>query len=400
FIILHDSDRELSASGSLSSTKRLHGACDACRKKKSDSANMPGNNCTNCQLSNIKCTHDIPRLPKKSETQAAYIQSLEEKVEKMLGLLQRAYPGQDIDLLLDLPPDEYPVPHSISKELRSSASPPSDIDDDTSEAEDLAHLALSEHFKQLSLDAVDDRFFGQSSKFRRPKFWNIQPDPSFGMTVLLVCAVASRYSNDPRVMMPGDTSGLSSGWRYSLLIKSASIYDLQYYALALLYLHGTSIPNTGWHVLGLGMRHALEKGAHRRKPNSQKPSAEEELMKRAFWCLVCIDRYMSSFLGRPCLMNDEDFDVDYPIECDDEYWETEDPEQAFKQPPGLPCTITGFVCALKLCEILAFTLRTLYSTKKSKILSGLIGNEWENRLVAELNSSLDKWKVSLPHFCE
>jgi hypothetical protein len=92
------------------------------------------------------------------------------------------------------------------------------------------------------------------------------------------------------------------------------------------------------------------------------------------------------------------FDVDYPMECDDEYWE---PNGDFgQQASGKPSVITSFVYQLKLCEILAFTLRTLYSTKKSKIKSGLIGNEWEHRIVAELDSSLNKWKDSLPQVCK
>ncbi|KDR75218.1 hypothetical protein GALMADRAFT_249193 [Galerina marginata CBS 339.88] len=229
-------------------------------------------------------------------------------------------------------------------------------------------------------------------------------DPSFGMTVLLVCSIGSRYSHDPRVLMPGDTCGTSSGWHYfsqvqvyrNPLIYRSTIHDLQYYVLAILYLGGTGVPHASWNIIGLGMRHALEKGAHRRKPSNQKPSAEEELLKRAFWCLYCIDQFKSSFLGRPCSINDEDFDLEYPIECDDEYWETEDPELAFKQPSGKPCKISGFVRVLKLCEILAFGLRTLYSTKKSRILSGLRGDEWECRVVAALDSSMNKWKDSLP----
>ena len=93
------------------------------------------------------------------------------------------------------------------------------------------------------------------------------------------------------------------------------------------------------------------------------------------------------------------FDVDYPIECDDEYWEPNKISgRAFQQPSGKPSVITGFVYELKLCEILALTLRTLYATKKSKIRSGLTGNEWEHRIVAELDSSLNKWKDSLPDF--
>ena len=88
------------------------------------------------------------------------------------------------------------------------------------------------------------------------------------------------------------------------------------------------------------------------------------------------------------------FDVDYPIECDDEYWKPSG--DLDHQPNGKPSVITAFVYQLKLCEILAFTMRTLYATKKSKIRSGLIGNEWEHRIVAELDSSLNKWKDSLP----
>lgn len=90
------------------------------------------------------------------------------------------------------------------------------------------------------------------------------------------------------------------------------------------------------------------------------------------------------------------FDVEYPIDCDDEYWETDDPDQAFKQPAGKPSTITGFIYFIKLCEILGFALRTLYTTKKSKILSGFIGSEWEGRMVAELDSAMNSWKDSLP----
>ena len=65
-------------------------------------------------------------------------------------------------------------------------------------------------------------------------------DPSFGMTVLLVCAVASRYSSDIRVLLDEDTVGLSSGWKYfsqvpvfrQSLFHRSTIYDLQYYTVS------------------------------------------------------------------------------------------------------------------------------------------------------------------------
>jgi hypothetical protein len=90
------------------------------------------------------------------------------------------------------------------------------------------------------------------------------------------------------------------------------------------------------------------------------------------------------------------YDVDFPIECDDEYWTPTDRNQAFTQPLGKPSIISGFVYYIKLCEILAFSLKTLYSTKKSKLLSGLTGNQWERQVVTELDSAMNNWKDSLP----
>lgn len=53
------------------------------------------------------------------------------------------------------------------------------------------------------------------------------------------------------------------------------------------------------------------------------------------------------------------FDVDLPVEVDDEYWEHPDPSQRFQQPPGKPSVITYFVLQIKLMRILSFCLRTI-----------------------------------------
>jgi hypothetical protein len=55
------------------------------------------------------------------------------------------------------------------------------------------------------------------------------------------------------------------------------------------------------------------------------------------------------------------FDVDLPIDCDDEYWEHPDPEKRWKQPPGKPSLVAAFLCTLKLNQVLAFSLRTIVS---------------------------------------
>lgn len=52
-------------------------------------------------------------------------------------------------------------------------------------------------------------------------------------------------------------------------------------------------------------------------------------------------------------------DVDYCIECDDEYWVDADNNPVFEQPKDKPSKITAFNASLRLKQIHAFALRTI-----------------------------------------
>ena len=65
-------------------------------------------------------------------------------------------------------------------------------------------------------------------------------DDGFGATLLLVCAIASRFSDDPRVLMEGVASPYSGGWKWYHQAQSQvnrppfappSLYDLQFYSV-------------------------------------------------------------------------------------------------------------------------------------------------------------------------
>ncbi|KAK7682544.1 hypothetical protein QCA50_014344 [Cerrena zonata] len=180
------------------------------------------------------------------------------------------------------------------------------------------------------------------------------------------------------------------------LLSPPRLYDLQLCFLTAVYLQGTSAPQACWTAIGVGIRLAQDVGAHRRKVYSKAPTVEDELWKRAFWCLVSMDRMMSITLGRPCAIQDEDFDLELPVECDDEYWLVTETDLKFQQPPGKPSRITFFNCFQRLNQILAFALRTIYSINKSKALLGFVGQQWEQHIVAELDSALNKWIDSVP----
>ncbi|KAH9025469.1 fungal-specific transcription factor domain-containing protein [Lactarius pseudohatsudake] len=230
-------------------------------------------------------------------------------------------------------------------------------------------------------------------------------DEKFGSLVLLVCATASRYSRDPRVLLENG-HWHSAGWKWfkqvepfsCTVLSGPELYDLQVATLAVVYVHGSLPPQEGWIMVGIGLRLAQDVGAHRRRSPNARPTVEDELWKRAFWVLLMYDIWTSSSLGRPCAMTEESHDVDLPIECDDEYWESPDPALAFKQPPGKPSKVSCFNYLIKINLLHSHALRTIYSLSKSTLMTSWRAREkdWEEHTVAELDSALNSWFDSIP----
>ncbi|KAL1658888.1 hypothetical protein GGF50DRAFT_131425 [Schizophyllum commune] len=167
-------------------------------------------------------------------------------------------------------------------------------------------------------------------------------DESFAPIVLLVCAVGARFTKDPRLRFTPSFDQVQIVKRS--MFTAPTLHDLQFYMLSPL-------------------------------------TIEDELWKRAFWVIVFMDRACSGALGRPCATQEEDFDLNYP---------------AWKQPSGRPSEVAFFISMLQLHELLAIYLRTIYSINKSKILFGFVGQKWEQQIVAELDSALNKWVDSVP----
>ncbi|KAJ6584811.1 fungal-specific transcription factor domain-containing protein [Mycena capillaripes] len=221
-------------------------------------------------------------------------------------------------------------------------------------------------------------------------------DVEFGGALLSVLGVASRYSNDPRVFVDPNEP-LSAGAPFIRQIRilrklfHPTIHEVQMYCLLTLHAIGTSLPQATWLYIGLGIRFLQQRGEHRRRPEGYKSYPEDELWVRAFWSFVMVERMVCVFMGRPEGLHPEDYDVEHPLEVDDEYW-----DQGFTQPPGKPSQLSFFLSLLRLSEILGDAMRRLYSSKKAKMLLGWDGPEWEQRAVAELDSSMNDILDTIP----
>ncbi|KAF7358442.1 Zn(2)-C6 fungal-type domain-containing protein [Mycena venus] len=430
-----------------------------------DSATMPDGRCSSCIFLNTDCTHTyqlrvmkVKRGPKNRR-----IDELEKKlavVEAKLNSVQSQSGGATPST--SLPPSHLTSPYSPWSLPEEEELTGDELAEYLSAGSWKHRFFGSASAYMLAKDAmaVKDEYVGRPivAQFRRPEFWNIRPwedgppeenpryvypdpdlissltdlyfvnihpmmpllhrpsfersarngqhlqDHRFGATLLAVLAIASRYSDDPRVLVPGFNSAISSGWNFfnqvQLIRKSLfdepSIYEVQLYCLMSVYTLGTSSPQAGWLYIGLGIRFIQERGMHRRQRDEHKITVEDELWKRAFWCLLYLERSVCVWLGRPTCLHVEDYDIELPLDVDDEYWEHSDPEQAFKQPPGKPALLAYFNCHIRLNEILGSTLRLMYGSNKSRALLGLVGAEWERRAITDLNSLMKEFRSSIP----
>ncbi|KAJ6601083.1 fungal-specific transcription factor domain-containing protein [Mycena vulgaris] len=216
-------------------------------------------------------------------------------------------------------------------------------------------------------------------------------DPHFGAVVLAACSLASRYSDDPRVFLDGVNSEHSCGWKWFRQVRpfrasfspEPSLYQLQLICLSVLYLAGTSNPEECWILAGLGLRLAQGAGAHHRSGYSRMKPLDAELYKRVFYVLLASDTIISSFKGRPCIAKSVDFDLDPPVDCDEEYWGIPNAVQ----PPGKPSTSAFLVAFLPLIAIFGRIQRAVYPVN---------GQPCSLDTIAELDSALNQWVDALP----
>ncbi|KAF8205851.1 fungal-specific transcription factor domain-containing protein [Mycena galopus ATCC 62051] len=223
-------------------------------------------------------------------------------------------------------------------------------------------------------------------------------DNGFAATVLLVCAIGSRWSRDPSIAV--SDVGCGREWFDQVpltedrLIGPATLYDLQYYCLAVIFLDASAALQACSTLVGIGLRLAQDIGLHVRRAENEVPSVMGELYKRAFSVLMYLDRLTSAEMGRTCALNYNDFDNEPLLEVDDHYWE--DPVNPFRQPPGLPSSVSFFNTLTRLGHIRGFFLDRLYAS--NKLFEWMSTNSgWENGIITELHFALNTWREHVPH---
>lgn len=94
-------------------------------------------------------------------------------------------------------------------------------------------------------------------------------------------------------------------------------------------------------------------------------------------------------------------DVEYPIDCDEKFYDTGNPETDFKQPIGQPSRFSSFILHIRLSYIIYHALKTLYGIQKSKQNEDLSAPargicQGEGCHMAMIDHMLNEWFNSIP----
>lgn len=236
----------------------------------------------------------------------------------------------------------------------------------------------------------------------------LRNEPEWLTLSFCIFMVGSHYVVDERVKaFADDPHSRGMHWwqaaktlMYRNIRRQKPLLHIQCMLLSTIFQFGLPISaSASWLHLGGAMRLLLDVGAHRKQTAKKLGLSriEEETYKRVFWVAYSLDREAASTLGRPIMLQDEDIDVELPIEIDDEYlFNTPETEPLPKQPDDKPALIGGFLCSLRLDEIVGRTLKTVYALHKTKVRYGINSREWDERLVTEIDSALNIWLDTVP----
>jgi hypothetical protein len=258
---------------------------------------------------------------------------------------------------------------------------------------------------------------------------SVRSQPQFLGLIYAIMAIGSRFSNDKRVFadqdffkaaqnstfpasllqdVPEMSAGYAFAWAalrlVSPILVGATLYDMQSSVLMSYYFTSASALTSGWSSMGFYLRRMIDSGAHRRRNQSYNSNLlVDDLRKRAFWALFVLDRALSAGLGRPLSIQDEDIDLDFPLEVSDEQLDKLNAlnlpfprERPTSRATEEPTPMHAFNASIQLAQITGRTLKQLYSISKPHSDHSDGKAPWEQKVVAELDSSLNAWLNRLP----
>lgn len=184
-----------------------------------------------------------------------------------------------------------------------------------------------------------------------------------------------------------------AGQRIIDITDCRTLTSLQTMIGIIYYLQSSAMMSACYSYTCVAIASALRMGLHRSQAFKDLTLVENECRKRIFWVLRTMDTNVTTMLGLPRTLCDEDIDQELPLEIDDESIT----DQVLQSPAAEPHTSTMAAsnAHIRLVMITAKVAKYIYSTHH-----GARGQTGSYRVdyvkVIELENDLTKWFDQLP----
>jgi len=168
--------------------------------------------------------------------------------------------------------------------------------------------------------------------------------------------------------------------------------SLQAIIAMVFYLQSVGEISTCYSYISVALASSLRMGFHRSDAADAFDLIERETRKRMFWILRTMETYITTLLGLPKLINDEDIDQEQLLEVDDEFITA---RTIVPMPRSHAPTIAATIAHVQLTTILAKVVQSVYGSKDSwHARDGLCQVDYTK--VAAIEKELEQWCQQLP----
>ncbi|ODH15003.1 hypothetical protein ACO22_06487 [Paracoccidioides brasiliensis] len=175
------------------------------------------------------------------------------------------------------------------------------------------------------------------------------------------------------------------------ITECRDLTSLQAICFMILFLQSSANMSTCYSYIGIALRASLRLGLHRSVSANFNP-IELETRKRVFWVVRKMDVHVSTILGLPSMLSEDDIDQEYPQAVDDEFITA---ERILPMPPNHVTLMTGVNAHIGLGHIVMKVVKYIYPVK--------IASQGENHTytvshskIRELERDLQAWQEDLP----
>lgn len=160
-----------------------------------------------------------------------------------------------------------------------------------------------------------------------------------------------------------------------------------------LFLQSSAKLSTCYSYVGIALRSALRLGLHRSVAADFSP-IERELRKRTFWVVRKMDVYVSTMLGLPQMLSEDDIDQEYPLSVDGNFITAEGIQS---MPSDYTPLMAGSNAHTRLSNIILKVVKYIYPVKNARHRSKSDQRYMvSHSKIREIERDLQTWMEELP----